>query len=129
MNMNTALIRTMMLTGIVAVLAEGCVERQVVYVPTSQGQSAAVYQAQPTTNAPNGTVIVAQTPPPPQIEVIPVAPGPDYVWIPGYWGWNGGAWIWISGRWVVRPWHGAVWVDGHWARRGHGSIWIGGHWR
>src|SRR5947208_13584195 len=26
---------------------------------------------------------VAQAPPPPQVEVVPVAPGPDYYWVPG----------------------------------------------
>ncbi len=45
-----------------------------------------------------------QTPPPPQTEVVPVAPGPDYYWAPGYWGWDNG-WIWIGGCW--RPWGSA----------------------
>ena len=30
-------------------------------------------------------------------EVIPVCPGPDYYWTPGYWGYNG---LWIGGAWL-----------------------------
>jgi len=70
---------------------------------------------------------VEQAPPPSQPEVVPVTPGPNYYWVPGYWSWNG-TWIWVPGRWAVRPWHGAVWVGGHWARHGRGYIWIGGGW-
>ncbi len=76
---------------------------------------------------PPGTV-VGQAPPPQQVEVVPVAPGPDYVWAPGYWTWNG-TWVWIGGGWVIRPHPGAVWIGGHWGRRGRGYVWIGGGWR
>jgi hypothetical protein len=27
----------------------------------------------------------APPPPPPPVEVVPVAPGPAYVWVPGHW--------------------------------------------
>src|SRR5262245_60449655 len=53
-------------------------------------------------------VVVSQPPPVPQSEVVPVAPGPDYAWTPGYWSWNGGDWVWSSGRWSIRPRHGAI---------------------
>ena len=75
-------------------------------------------------------VTVAPTPAPaPQIEVIPVSPGPDYIWAPGYWSWGGHAWIWIGGGWhhPVRP--GRVWVDGYWGGHGRSRAWVGGHWR
>jgi hypothetical protein len=74
-------------------------------------------------------VVVQQPPPPPQVEVAPVAPGPDYYWMPGYWGWRGGAWVWIGGYWGARPYPGAIWLGGHWGRHGRGSVWIGGRWR
>ena len=77
--------------------------------------------------ASTSATIVEQAPPPPQVEVVPVTPGPDYYWVPGYWTWRG-TWVWVGGRWAVRPWHGAVWVGGHWGRHGHGYIWIGGQW-
>jgi hypothetical protein len=46
-----------------------------------------------------------QTPPPTPEEVIPVAPGPDYYWTPGYWGWNAG-WVWVGGSWCFRGGYG-----------------------
>ena len=132
----------------------GCVERQVVYVPsyerppTTVNQPGTTYNYPeqsayapppeqavtdsnvPTQTASNEPVAVAgQAPPPPQPEVITVAPGPGYYWVPGYWGWRGGTWIWIGGAWVARPWHGAVWVGGHWVPHRHGYVWVGGRWR
>jgi len=74
------------------------------------------------------TVVEAPTPPPPQIEVIPVAPNPTYVWIGGNWEWRGG-WVWVGGRWGHRPYPGATWVHGHWARHGHARVWISAGWR
>jgi hypothetical protein len=77
----------------------------------------------------NQTLVVQSTPPPPQVEVIPEAPGVEYAWTPGYWSWSGHGWIWIGGGWAHRPHPGVVWVGGHWAHHGHESIWIGGGWR
>ena len=68
-------------------------------------------------------------PPAPQVEYIPVPPGPEYVWTPGYYTWRGGAYVWIGGCYVHRPYHGAVWVGGHWGHRPHGYVWVGGRWR
>jgi hypothetical protein len=77
---------------------------------------------------PTTTMITQSEPPPPLVEVIPVSPGPDYVWAPGCWSWNGGAWIWIGGGWhyPVRPGH--VWIGGHWGGHGRGHVWVSGHW-
>jgi len=74
-------------------------------------------------------VITRSEPPPPLVEVIPVSPGPDYLWTPGCWSWNGGAWIWIGGGWhyPVRPGH--AWIGGYWGGHGRGRVWVGGHWR
>ncbi len=77
---------------------------------------------------PTTSTIIEQAPPAPQVEVVPISPGPNYYWVPGYWSWNGG-WVWVGGHWAARPWTGAVWVGGGWARHGRGYIWIGGHWR
>jgi len=106
-------------------LATGCVERRVEYVPAPQPQAVTA----PTT-PPDNAPVVAEAPPAPQVEVVPVAPGPEYAWTPGYWSIGvGGRWVWIGGRYVVRPRAHAIWVGGHWARRGRGYVWIGGHWR
>ena len=60
------------------------------------------------------------TPPPTPVEVVTVAPGPDYYWVPGYWGWNGG-WVWIGGGWGYGwgGWYGR----GGWRRRCKGCRW------
>ena len=37
-----------------------------------------------------GPVVVDVAPPPPHVEVVPAIPGPGYMWLPGYWYWQGG---------------------------------------
>jgi hypothetical protein len=97
--------------------------------PSASPQVAPAPQAPPgmVPQAPPAGVTVESAPPPPQVEVVPVAPGPSYVWAPGYWGWNG-AWVWVGGHYVIRPHPHAVYVGPHWVRHGHGYIWIGGSW-
>ena len=80
-----------------------------------------------TTGPATGEVLVTQAPPAPRVEVQTVAPGPGYVWTPGYWRWTGTDYVWVSGNWVVRPRSGAVYVRGHWERRPGGWVWIPGH--
>ena len=133
---NAKLMKTGLLilsAGCLAALANGCVERRVVYVPAPQPQPAPAYAYQPPAEPSPGSptnAMVAQAPPASQVEVVPVAPGPDYAWMPGYWSVGvGGGWVWIGGHYVTRPRPHALWVGGHWARRGHGYIWIGGYWR
>jgi WXXGXW repeat (2 copies) len=80
--------------------------------------------------APVGEVIVeqAQTPPPPQVEVVPVvAPGPAYIWVKGGWEWRD-RWVWEPGRWAAGPHPHAIWVVSHWEHRPHGYAWVRGHW-
>jgi hypothetical protein len=142
----------------IAILVTGCVERRVEYVPSYQGQptylgpsysyspqtsyqtppaqvsaastAAVVPQETRPPGVPPNPVVVTQAPPAPQVEVVPMVPGPEYVWLPGYWSIGvGGRWVWIGGHYAIQPRPHAVWVGGHWARRGHGYIWIGGRWR
>ncbi len=75
------------------------------------------------------SVVIDHAPPPPRLEVVPLSPGRDYAWIPGFWAYHGGEWEWVSGCWVLRPGPKFVWSDGHWAKHGRsGYIWINGHW-
>jgi len=58
--------------------------------------------------------------PPPRHEVIVerTRPGPDYVWVDGYWNGLPGNYVWIGGHWD-RPPHG----HGRWiARDGSGIM-------
>jgi hypothetical protein len=58
-----------------------------------------------------GVVVVA--PPPLRREVIGVAPARGYIWIDGYWAWNGGRHEWIAGRWEA-PRPGFFWAPHRW---------------
>jgi hypothetical protein len=71
--------------------------------------------------APTASVAVQSAAPPPQVEYVPVSPGPDYYWSDGYWSWNGGAWVWVGGSWNVRP--GVRVFIGGGPRYGHWRRW------
>jgi len=82
--------------------------------------------------------------PPPRVEVIPVAPGAGYNWVPGHWAWRGTGWVWIAGHHVrgvvppkpaevvevvtVRPSPNHYWVKGHYVFDGGRWVWRPGHW-
>ena len=76
-----------------------------------------------------GHVYVRSGPPPVRAEVIGVAPGPGYVWMPGYYRYNGGGYVWVGGRWDRPPRARARWVPGHWQRDRRGWYYVEGHWR
>jgi hypothetical protein len=67
-------------------------------------------------------------PPAPIVEASYAAPGPGYVWIPGYHRWDGSAYVWVSGRWTLSPRHHRAWVRGHWVESRHGWYWVEGYW-
>jgi WXXGXW repeat (2 copies) len=66
--------------------------------------------------------IGVEGPPPPRHEVIiGVRPGPDYIWVGGFWDGSPGHYTWVGGHWD-RPPHGhAQWYAPHWDkdRDGH----------
>jgi YXWGXW repeat-containing protein len=67
---------------------------------------------------------------PPALPVYaqPIAPGPGYMWTPGYWGWNdGGGYYWVPGTWVVAP-IGLLWTPGYWGWGGGLYAWHAGYW-
>ena len=82
--------------------------------------------------------------PPPRVEVVPVAPGPGYNWVPGHWAWRGAGWVWIGGHHVrgvvapmpaevvevvpARPAPSYVWVKGHHVYEGDRWVWHRGVW-
>jgi hypothetical protein len=80
--------------------------------------------------SPRGRVYVRVGPPAPIVEARVVAPGPGYIWVPGYYVWNGAAYAWRPGRWERAPRARAVWVPGRWVRdRRRGWYFMQGRWR
>jgi hypothetical protein len=72
-------------------------------------------------------VVVQSAPPPEQVEVVPVAPSTESVWIRGHWHWNGGQWIWRPGHYETRR-VGYRWVPAHYESRGGAYYYVQGHW-
>jgi len=69
-------------------------------------------------------------PPPLPVYVQPVAPGPDYIWTPGYWAWDpdDADYYWVPGTWVLAPEPGFLWTPGYWGWVGGAYIWHAGYW-
>ncbi len=72
-----------------------------------------------------GIGITIGAPPPPRVlRVRPAAPGPDFVWVDGYWYVVNGRYQWHAGYWTRPPYAGAVWVG----PRHDGRQWYAGYW-
>lgn len=76
-------------------------------------------------------LIVTAGPPAPLAEVIPRLPGPNYIWIAGYWHWpeNQHRWVWQRGHYELRPHPGAEWQPPEYQRQGNRWHYAPGHWR
>ncbi len=74
-------------------------------------------------------VSVAIAPPPIPVYVQPVCPGPNYIWIPGYWAWDpGDGYYWVPGYWELAPYVGALWTPGWWGWADGVYVWHTGYW-
>ena len=63
-----------------------------------------------------GVAITAGVAPPLlPIYAQPPIPGPGYLWIPGYWAWNGDEYYWVPGYWGTPPSVGLYWTPPYWA--------------
>jgi hypothetical protein len=79
-------------------------------------------------------VVAPNAPPAAQAETQSPQPGPDYVWIQGYWVWGGNGYNWTPGFWQQPPQTGYVWVApqyehidrGYRYRSGRWSVSVGG---
>jgi hypothetical protein len=70
------------------------------------------------------------TPPAPIVEVQPVSPGPDYVWLGGSWVWGDNhRWTWEKGRWERPPHAGMRYVPHHFEDRDGRHTFQRGGWR
>lgn len=71
-------------------------------------------------------IMVSTAPPQEQVEVVPQAPGTEYLWIKGHWHWTGAQWQWRPGRYEARR-VGYTWIPAHYEQRGRNYIYIDGH--
>lgn len=81
------------------------------------------------TNPPPERVYVIDRPPPARVELVPVAPGPRYVWVTGHWQRAGTGWAWTRGRYVAPPARYRSWAPGEWHHGRRGWYYVDGHWR
>src|SRR5215831_17440464 len=72
---------------------------------------------------------VRTAPPPARVQVRGRAPGPGFVWQPGYYRWGRGAYRWRPGIWVRPPARRAVWVAPRWHHSRRGWYRSPGFWR
>ena len=82
-------------------------------------------------NAPEASepVAYAPAPPPPLPDYDqPEAPGPDYIWTPGYWNYANTGYYWVPGAWVFAPYTGALWTPGYWGFYNGRYLWHRGYW-
>lgn len=77
-----------------------------------------------------GVEISVGVPPPAlPVQYQPMAPGPGYIWTPGYWSWEpDSGYVWINGSWVMPPEPGLLWTPGYWGWNGYSYRWHAGHW-
>jgi WXXGXW repeat (2 copies) len=86
---------------------------------------------------------IGPPPPPRVVRVLPVRPGPDFVWVEGYWypvgnhyRWHGGYWTrpaYPAARWIGPHYEGGRYFAGYWdgaaGRREHDHRWDKDHGR
>lgn len=60
--------------------------------------------------------------------VQPPAPGPNWIWQPGYWAWGPYGYYWVPGTWVQAPSLGLYWTPGYWAFTDGQYQWDPGYW-
>jgi hypothetical protein len=67
---------------------------------------------------------IGPPPPPRVVRVLPPRPGPDFIWVDGYWYVVGNRWRWHDGYWTRPPYAGARWI----APRHDGERFFAGYW-
>ncbi len=78
------------------------------------------------TGSPQATYLPA---PPGTLENGPTSPqpGPNTVWTPGFWSWQGGGYAWRPGFWAaIQP--GWVWMPAHYIWSPTGYLFVPGYW-
>lgn len=72
--------------------------------------------------------VTTTRPPAPYVEIVGTAPGPQYVWVDGYWWWNGNDYIWVRGHWGIPPGPTYVYRHGGWVYDDGSYVYVHGRW-
>ena len=73
-------------------------------------------------------VSVSFAPPPLPVYTLPLVPGPNYIWVPGYWAYARDDYYWVPGTWVLAPRPGLLWTPGYWGWSDGLYVWHAGYW-
>jgi hypothetical protein len=73
-------------------------------------------------------ISVNVAPPPLPVYEQPPIPEVGYIWVPGYWAWDGEDYYWVPGTWVLPPEVGFLWTPGYWGWVDGAYIWREGYW-
>ena len=75
-------------------------------------------------------IAIGPPPPPRVVRVLPQRPGPEFIWVEGYWYPVGRHYKWHAGYWTRPPYAGARWVVPHHdGQRFFAGYWEGDHGR
>jgi YXWGXW repeat-containing protein len=69
-------------------------------------------------------ITIGSPPPPRVVRVLPPRPGPEFVWVGGYWYPAGRHYRWHAGYWTRPPYVGARWIG----PRHEGGRYYSGYW-
>jgi hypothetical protein len=73
---------------------------------------------------------IGPPPRPREVRLVPRSPGPEFVWVGGYWYPNGHHYKWHDGYWTRPPYEGARWVEPrHDGQQFYAGYWDGDHGR
>jgi hypothetical protein len=74
------------------------------------------------------TISASIAPPLLPVYAQPPIPGPGYLWIPGYWAWNGQQYYWAPGYWATPPSVGLLWTPPYWGWNNGLFVFNAGYW-
>jgi WXXGXW repeat (2 copies) len=72
--------------------------------------------------------ITTRRPPALRVERRLPSPGAGYVYVNGFWNWDGGRWGWVPGRWDRPAVADGYWIPARYVRSGRSTIYEPGHW-
>jgi hypothetical protein len=68
-------------------------------------------------------------PPPPVVEHYGPPPHPGWVWVGGFYRWDGARYVWTPGHYAAPPRPGVRWVPDRYDHRGGRYYYRHGYWR